>query len=461
MGIITKGGVVVSMIVLSSCASIVSTSKYPISIDSSPSKSEISITNKKGKEVYSGSTPAIVELKSGSGFFQKATYQVEFTKEGFDTVIAPLNSKLDSWYFGNIIVGFIGMLAVDPITGAMYKLENDSLFETLPRLATNINIKEKTVDRNNEESIDLVEFEQEKQNGNYLKKLESNIELAVKQEDYKKAQILKENKELYFLIVLEDSLIRISVDKSEFKKAEEHKVKRDIYTKDLLGLSTRNSKISSQDEVTDRSKQIIPKTEESVRNRIFVNTALSYGAIYFNTSKEQPIEVKYTPQVAAKVGLDYKFPAINNVFHLEAGGTFSILKFKLKESDYNSRMDLTALYFGTHLYGNYEIPNSKLMLTFGPFLDIGILGTQEIEDGAKYNWFTGNDAQTEAPMKRLNLGLTFKASIEASFIKSIDELYLSYRLGLYNIENIEAPSGVNQSTTTWLFCLGLRKKLFK
>ena len=37
----------------------------------------------------------------------------------------------------------------------------------------------------------------------------------------------------------------------------------------------------------------------------------------------------------------------------------------------------------------------------------------------------------------------------------------SYRLGLYNIENIEAPSGVNQSTTTWLFCLGLRKKLFK
>ena len=59
----------------SSCASIVTRSIYPLSINSTPSEAKISITDKKGKEIFSGNTPAVVQLKAGVGFFVKAEYQ--------------------------------------------------------------------------------------------------------------------------------------------------------------------------------------------------------------------------------------------------------------------------------------------------------------------------------------------------------------------------------------------------
>ena len=37
--------------------------------------------------------------------------------------MAILESEVDSWYFGNILFGgLIGMLIIDPATGAMWKL---------------------------------------------------------------------------------------------------------------------------------------------------------------------------------------------------------------------------------------------------------------------------------------------------------------------------------------------------
>ena len=42
--------------------------------------------------------------------------------------IYPIDTELDAWYFGNILLGgVIGMLIVDPATGAMYKLSTDYL----------------------------------------------------------------------------------------------------------------------------------------------------------------------------------------------------------------------------------------------------------------------------------------------------------------------------------------------
>ena len=119
-------------LLLNSCASIVSKSNYPISINSTPSDAKISITNKKGIEIYKGTTPANLKLKSGAGFFSKASYQVKFEKNGYETKIVPINFKLDGWYIGNIIFGgVIGFLIVDPATGAMYKLDTEFVNETL------------------------------------------------------------------------------------------------------------------------------------------------------------------------------------------------------------------------------------------------------------------------------------------------------------------------------------------
>jgi hypothetical protein len=121
-----------SSILFTSCASIVSKSSYPISINSAPSEAQIVIKDKKGIEIFSGQTPATLKLKSGSGFFGKARYQVTFNKSGYQTKTVPVEFKLNGWYFGNLLFGgVLGMLIIDPATGAMYKIETEFLNETL------------------------------------------------------------------------------------------------------------------------------------------------------------------------------------------------------------------------------------------------------------------------------------------------------------------------------------------
>ncbi len=115
-----------------SCASIVSRSNYAIMINSSPSEANISITDKRGMEVYRGSTPAVVKLRAGSGYFAKALYLVRFDRPGYDTRVIPIEYTLDGWYFGNFLFGgLIGLLIVDPATGAMFKLDTEYVNETL------------------------------------------------------------------------------------------------------------------------------------------------------------------------------------------------------------------------------------------------------------------------------------------------------------------------------------------
>jgi hypothetical protein len=48
---------------------------------------------------------------------------VKFTKEGYDARVMTIQADLNGWYFGNLVFGgAIGMLIVDPITGAMWKI---------------------------------------------------------------------------------------------------------------------------------------------------------------------------------------------------------------------------------------------------------------------------------------------------------------------------------------------------
>ena len=128
-----------TILLTTSCASIVSKTSYPISINSSPSEANITVTDKKGIEVYVGNTPANLSLKSGAGFFSKARYQVEFSKPGYDKRVVPVEYKIDGWYFGNLVFGgFIGFLIVDPASGAMYKLETKFINETLTQSTASI-----------------------------------------------------------------------------------------------------------------------------------------------------------------------------------------------------------------------------------------------------------------------------------------------------------------------------------
>lgn len=122
-------------ILFSSCATIFGRSSYPVSINSNPTGATVSITDKTGKEVYKGASPATVTLKSGAGYFGRAEYQVKISSTGYAEQIIPINYKLNGWYFGNLLIGgLIGMLIVDPITGAMWKLETPPVNVTLSKL---------------------------------------------------------------------------------------------------------------------------------------------------------------------------------------------------------------------------------------------------------------------------------------------------------------------------------------
>ena len=116
-------GLVSLVSVLSGCSSIVSKSDYAVAISSSPESANFTVTDKQGREIHSGLTPETITLSSSSGYFSAASYTIKFTKEGYPDKVFTLRSDLDGWYIGNIVFGgLIGMLVVDPATGAMYRL---------------------------------------------------------------------------------------------------------------------------------------------------------------------------------------------------------------------------------------------------------------------------------------------------------------------------------------------------
>ncbi len=105
------------------CASIVSDSTYPVTVESFPSGAQFTVKNKSGRIVSSGVTPQQVVLDAGAGFFKPENYTITFKKQNYNSTMVSERAGLDPWYFGNILFGgLIGMLIVDPATGAMWEL---------------------------------------------------------------------------------------------------------------------------------------------------------------------------------------------------------------------------------------------------------------------------------------------------------------------------------------------------
>jgi hypothetical protein len=132
-----SAGLIATTLFSTGCATIFGKSNYNVVINSNPTGAALSITDKSGKEIYKGSTPATVNLKSSAGYFSKAEYQLKFELANHDQKIVSLTSKLNGWYFGNLLLGgVVGMLIIDPASGAMYKLPETTINETLIKRST-------------------------------------------------------------------------------------------------------------------------------------------------------------------------------------------------------------------------------------------------------------------------------------------------------------------------------------
>jgi len=116
---------VLGLATLTGCASILSKSTYPVTFDSNPTGATIVIRDKSGNIMFQGTAPTTLTLNASAGFFSPARYDVEATLPGCNPGRASLSAGLDGWYIGNILFGgLVGILIVDPATGAMWQLDS-------------------------------------------------------------------------------------------------------------------------------------------------------------------------------------------------------------------------------------------------------------------------------------------------------------------------------------------------
>ena len=110
------------------CSSIVDGRAQHVKINSNPVGAKFSIYDKEGKAVVTNTTPANLVLNRRHGYFNGEDYKIIFEAPGYYPYEVHVKSTVDGWYFGNILFGgLIGLLIVDPATGAMYTLKPDEL----------------------------------------------------------------------------------------------------------------------------------------------------------------------------------------------------------------------------------------------------------------------------------------------------------------------------------------------
>jgi hypothetical protein len=124
---------------LTGCASIVDGGRKTVSIKSEPSDAKVTVFDKKGSEVVVGQTPALFPLKRSGGFFTPTQYRVVIEKQGYTTAEFQIKSTINGWYFGNVLFGgLIGLVIVDPATGAMWTLSPREINTVLESRAASV-----------------------------------------------------------------------------------------------------------------------------------------------------------------------------------------------------------------------------------------------------------------------------------------------------------------------------------
>jgi len=117
---------------ISACATIVHGGPRAISVASTPQGAKVSIYDRDNHLVQTNMTPFVAQLTTKYGYFRGQQYRLVFELPAHATTQVNLKSELSGWYAGNIVFGgLIGMLIVDPLTGAMYNLSPDKIEQPL------------------------------------------------------------------------------------------------------------------------------------------------------------------------------------------------------------------------------------------------------------------------------------------------------------------------------------------
>lgn len=103
--------IIAMSLLLVQCATIISGSKQVVSFQSNPSAATIMVN---GFEI--GKTPFETKL------VRNKEHQVKIILDGYQPYEVTLKRKFNAWYLGNILIGGLIGIIIDPVTGAIYRL---------------------------------------------------------------------------------------------------------------------------------------------------------------------------------------------------------------------------------------------------------------------------------------------------------------------------------------------------
>ncbi|WP_410222016.1 PEGA domain-containing protein [Pedobacter sp.] len=102
---------IIAALSLTGCATIISGSKQEMQFNSTPTNATVFVD---GKEM--GKTPFSTKLT------RKENHNVQIKLDGFKPYDLEVRKQFNEWYLGNLLLGGIIGLVIDPITGALYRL---------------------------------------------------------------------------------------------------------------------------------------------------------------------------------------------------------------------------------------------------------------------------------------------------------------------------------------------------
>ncbi len=111
---------------LSGCASLVSGSTQEVSFQSNPEDVVVTVS---GRVI--GKTPVTVQLDKKTG------QSVVFGKDGYKPVTMQLTTTMDSWFWGNILLGGLIGSTTDGLSGAVHEYSPSQYFVTLSPVGVN------------------------------------------------------------------------------------------------------------------------------------------------------------------------------------------------------------------------------------------------------------------------------------------------------------------------------------
>jgi hypothetical protein len=124
-------GILTGSLFASGCASIFNGGDREITIATKPRGATASVRKSGGgvmDVVAVDKTPCTISLDPKGGYFSGQSYTLRLELQGYKPTEIELTPKMSGWYWGNLLIGgLIGMLAVDPATGAMWNISPDKI----------------------------------------------------------------------------------------------------------------------------------------------------------------------------------------------------------------------------------------------------------------------------------------------------------------------------------------------